>query len=87
MRAAIRDAKTQQEKQALAARDMALTLGDNYSDDRMRIEYRPGPPHELAIWWTDFKVLNVIWHDDERVVIVSYRGGPWEWWLKRKAAI
>jgi hypothetical protein len=66
-------------------RDQALTLG-NYADDRMRIEYKPGPPHEIAVWWTDFKVLSVIWHDDDRAVVVNYRGGPWEWWLKRKAA-
>jgi hypothetical protein len=37
------------------------------------------------VGWTDFKVLAVIWHDDDRVVVVSYRGGPWEFWLKRKA--
>ena len=76
--------KPKQIKQALVARDMALQLG-NYADDRMRIEHKPGPPHELAIWWTDSKVLAVIWHDDERNVVVTYRFGAWEWHLKRKA--
>jgi|SRR5258706_12180380 len=73
---------------AVAARDLALTLG-NYADDWMRVEYQPGPPHEIDVWWTGFKVLAVIWReqdDDDRVVVVSYRGGPWEWWLTRKAA-
>ena len=81
--------KPKHEKQALVARDLALKLG-HYADDQMRIEYRAlvnaGPPHEIVVWWTGFKVLNVIWHDDERAVVVSYRGGPWEGWLKRKAA-
>jgi hypothetical protein len=48
--------KPKQEKQALAARDQALTLG-NYADDRMRIEYKPGPPHEIAVWWTASRCL------------------------------
>jgi hypothetical protein len=39
------------EKQALAARDLALKLG-NYANDRMRIEYHPGPPHGNDVWWT-----------------------------------
>jgi hypothetical protein len=42
-------------------------------------------PNGIDVGWTDFKVLAVIWHDDDRVVVVSYRGGPWEFWLKRKA--
>jgi hypothetical protein len=80
--------KSKQIKQALAARDLALQLVTfgNYSDDRMRIEHKPGPPHEISVWWTGFKVLSVVWHDG-RAVVASYRGGPWEWWLKRKAAI
>ncbi len=81
--------KPKQIKQALAARDLALQLVTfgNYSDDRMRIEHKAGPPHEITIFWTEFKVLSVVWHDDGRAVVARYRGGPWEWWLKRKAVI
>ena len=46
---------------------------------------KPATTQRFDVGWTDFKVLAVIWHDDDRVVVVSYRGGPWEFWLKRKA--
>jgi hypothetical protein len=39
-------------------RDMALTLSSReggYADDRMQVEYRPRPTHEIAVWWIDFK--------------------------------
>jgi len=48
--------KPKQIKQALAARDLALQLG-NYSDDRMRIEHKAGPPHEITIFGPTSKFL------------------------------
>ena len=80
--------KPKQIKQALAARDMALTLSSReggYADDRMRIEYRPGPTHEITVRWINFVVLNVVWREHDDAMVISYRGGPWEWHLRRKA--
>jgi hypothetical protein len=55
------------------------------------IEYRAqhgDQPNGLDIWLRDdrsTKVLNVIWHGDDAMV-VAYRSGPWEKALYRAAA-
>jgi hypothetical protein len=84
------------EQRALELRDLAVHLarastGSSYLGDGLIIEYRAAiedRPHGVDVWRADdrtMKVLNVIWRGDDAVVVV-YRGGPWERWLRRAAA-
>jgi len=48
---------------------------------------KPATTQRFDVGWTDFKVLAVIWHDDDRVVVVSYRGGPWDFGLSGRRKV
>jgi len=84
------------EQRALELRDLAVTVarastGSSYVDDQLIIKFSAAiedRPNGLDIWRADdrtMKVLCVIWRGDDAVVVV-YRGGPWERWLRRAAA-
>jgi hypothetical protein len=75
------------DRHAIQLRDVAMRIvamyGSSYSDGCIIIEHRAAcgdRPNGLDIWLRDdrsTKVLNIIWHGDEAMV-VSYRSGPWE---------
>jgi hypothetical protein len=87
------------EKQALALRDLAVTVAKAkgvligpelyaYHDARIRIEYNNGKPQALDVYRhgeLELKVLSVIWSDGGDAVVVLHRGGSWEDSLRRLA--
>ena len=92
---------SQAEKQALALRDLAVTIAKakgvlisnapelySFRDMRLRIEYSNGRPQALDVYRhgeLELKVLSVIWNDGGDAVIVLHRGGSWEDSLRRLA--
>jgi hypothetical protein len=66
--------------------------GSSYSDACIIIEHRAAcgdRPNGLDVWLRNdrsTKVLNIIWHCDEAMV-VSYRSGSWEKALHRAASL
>jgi hypothetical protein len=59
--------------------------------DTLTVAFTPSRderPNGLEVWrrhgdGTGRKVLDVIWTDGTIPVVASYRGGGWEWMLKR----
>jgi hypothetical protein len=83
------------DRHAIHLRDVAMRVvsmhGPSYSDGCIVVEHRAASgdrPNGLDIWLCDdrsTKVLNIIWHGDESMV-VSYRSGAWERALAKAAA-
>jgi hypothetical protein len=83
------------DRHAIQLRDVAMRIVSahrpSYRDACIVIEHRAAcgdRPYGLDIWLRDdrtTKVLNVIWSDEDAVVI-SYRSGAWERALARAAA-
>lgn len=86
--------RAKDERHAITLRDLAMMIvrecGPSYRDDFLVIEYRAQQgeqPHGLDVWQRDdrtTKMLCMVWSDAD-IMVVSYRGGPWEKALTRAA--